>query len=302
VAVDKGEAYKIGELAVRSATPDGTDAVAAAARDLGLRVGDPARAEPVLSAERRLLDRLLAAGHPLAVVAGRETVVNHDRREMAVVWRLAPGPAARFAAPDVEGAERVDAGSSGGTPRAAWKTSHTARTGWNGRGAACWRSAVRVGARPRGRTLDETGRLPTTFTVTDRARHAVGLSAAYETNYGPSVRAYWEHRNLLGGAERLRVEAEVARIGTGGLGRGDDLPRRRHLRDPGLFGRDLDAGGEPFRPPRTLGSLRPGRDHRHRAVSSSAFQSGCSCRRDRRRTSGAADRPTGGSRRTRSPA
>ena len=87
--------------------------------------------------------------------------------------------------------------------------------------------------------LDETGRLPTTFTVVERARHAVGLSAAYETNYGPSVRAYWEHRNLLGGAERLRVEAEVARIGTGGsIG---EMTYRGGVtyRDPGLFGREL---------------------------------------------------------------
>jgi translocation and assembly module TamA len=87
--------------------------------------------------------------------------------------------------------------------------------------------------------LDATGRLPTTFTVSERARHAIGLSAAYETNYGPSVRAYWEHRNLLGGAERLRVEAEVARIGTGGsIG---EMTYRGGVtyRDPGLLGRDL---------------------------------------------------------------
>jgi translocation and assembly module TamA len=87
--------------------------------------------------------------------------------------------------------------------------------------------------------LDAAGRLPTTFTVVERARHAIGFSAAYETNYGPSVRAYWEHRNLFGGAERLRVEAEVARIGTSGsIG---EMTYRGGVtyRDPGLFGRDL---------------------------------------------------------------
>ncbi len=36
--------------------------------------------------------------------------MNHDRRTMDVAWRFAPGPAARFAAPEVEGAERVDTG------------------------------------------------------------------------------------------------------------------------------------------------------------------------------------------------
>ena len=90
VAVDKGEVYRIGAVSVRSVTPEGEAAVAAAAAGLDLRVGDPARAEPVLAAERRLLDRLLASGHPLAVVAGRDAVVYHDRRTMEVAWRIAP--------------------------------------------------------------------------------------------------------------------------------------------------------------------------------------------------------------------
>nr|WP_256476256.1 BamA/TamA family outer membrane protein [Siccirubricoccus soli] len=78
-------------------------------------------------------------------------------------------------------------------------------------------SAVR--AEP-GEALAPDGTLPVTFAVTERARHAIGFGAAYETNYGPSARIYWEHRNLFGGAERLRLEAEVARLGeAGGLDR-----------------------------------------------------------------------------------
>ncbi|MBD0274850.1 MAG: BamA/TamA family outer membrane protein, partial [Acetobacteraceae bacterium] len=97
-------------------------------------------------------------------------------------------------------------------------------------------ASVRVRAADR---LDATGRLPTTFTVAERARHAIGINAAYETNYGPSVRAYWEHRNLFGGAERLRVEAEVARIGTGGAIGEETYRFGATYRDPGLLGRDL---------------------------------------------------------------
>lgn len=240
VSVEKGEAYRIGEISVRSATPEGAAAVAAAAEDLGLRVGDRARAEPVLAAERRLLDRLLAAGHPLAVVAGRDAVVNHDRREMAVEWRLAPGPAARFAAPNVEGAERTDtafleryaAGRIENQPYSPDRLEQARRSLL----ALGPFGSVRARAAER---LDETGRLPTTFTVSERPRHAIGFNAAYETNFGPTVRAYWEHRNLFGGAERLRAEVEVARIGTGG--ELSEVTYRGGLtyRDPGLFGRDL---------------------------------------------------------------
>jgi translocation and assembly module TamA len=240
VTVEKGEVYRIGAVSVRSATPGGEAAVTAAAADLGLRVGDPARAEPVLAAERRLLDRLLASGHPLAVAAGRETVVYHDRRTMEVAWRLAPGPFARFAAPDVEGAVRVDAGflrryAAGRLENEPYSPDRLEQARRSVLALGPF-AAVRARAADR---LEETGRLPTTYTDTERARHAIGISAAYETNYGPSVRAYWEHRNLFGGAQRLRVEAEVARIGTGGPVGQETYRGGVTYRDPGLFGRDL---------------------------------------------------------------
>jgi translocation and assembly module TamA len=240
VAVEKGEVYRVGAVSVRSVTPEVEDAVAAAADDLGLRVGDPARAEAVLAAERRLLDRLLASGHPLAVVAGRDTVVYHERRTMEVAWRLAPGPFARFAAPEVEGARRVDTAfleryAAGRLENEPYSPDRLERAR---RSLLALGPFAAVRARAAGR-LDETGRLPTAFTVTERARHAIGVNAAYETNYGPSVRAYWEHRNLFGGAERLRVEAEVARIGTGGPVGQETYRGGATYRDPGLFGREL---------------------------------------------------------------
>ncbi|MBD0270666.1 MAG: outer membrane protein assembly factor [Acetobacteraceae bacterium] len=240
VTIDKGPLYRIGSVTIRSVAPEGAAASAAAAEDLGLRVGDPARAEPVLAAERRLLDRLLAAGHPLASVAGRDTVVNHDRRQMDVTWRLAPGPVARFAPPEVEGAERV---STRFLERYAAGRLENRRYGPD-RLEQARRSMLALGpfASVRARAadrLDSSGRLPTTFTVAERARHAIGFSAAYETNFGPSVRAYWEHRNLFGGAQRLRVEAEVARIGTEGSVNEMTYRGGVTYREPGLFGRDL---------------------------------------------------------------
>ncbi len=240
VEVTPGAAYRIASVSVRPGTPEGAAAVAAAtARPFGLAAGDPARAAPVLAAERTLLDRLLAGGHPLATVANRETVVDHDRRSMEVAWRLAPGPLATFAAPAVEGAVRVEpqflaryAGRLTGQPYSPERLER-ARKDMVALGAF---DAVRVRAAER---LDQAGRLPTTFTVSERARHALGVSAAYETNYGPSTRVYWEHRNLFGRAERLRLEGEVARIGTSGPLSEMTYRAGVTLRSPGLFGRDL---------------------------------------------------------------
>jgi translocation and assembly module TamA len=212
-----GERYHITSVTVRAIEPTEAPAVAAVtATPFGLAPGDPARAAPVLAAESTLLDRLLAAGHPLATVAGRETVVDHDRRAMEVAWRFAPGPVARFAAPVVEGATRVNQGFlQRQASRIEGEPFSPARLERQRRDLMALGvfGSVRTRAAER---LDQAGNLPVTFTVAERARHAVGFSAAYETNYGPSARVYWEHRNLFGAAERLRLEAEVARIGAGG--------------------------------------------------------------------------------------
>jgi translocation and assembly module TamA len=83
--------------------------------------------------------------------------------------------------------------------------------------------------------LDASGALPVEFEVTERPRRAVGFAAAYETNYGPTVQAYWEHRNLFGNAERLRLQAEVSRLGTGGGTEDVNYRLSANLRRPGLF-------------------------------------------------------------------
>ncbi len=239
-----GPLYRIGRLTLNAPDPAGAAAIARVAEEpYGLAPGDPAAATAVLAAERTLLDRLLAAGHPLATVARRQTLVDHDRRAMDVTWNFAPGPVARFATPEVDGAVKVNtaflrrqAARLAGEPYSPERL-EKARRELMALGAF---DSVRARAAER---LDAEGRLPVTFTVTERLRHALGINAAYETNYGPSVRVYWEHRNLFGRAERLRLEAEVARIGTSGdIG---DMTYRvgASLRAPGLFGQDLTLVG-----------------------------------------------------------
>src|SRR5690606_29499952 len=61
--------------------------------------------------------------------------------------------------------------------------------------------------------LTPDNRLPVTFHVSERPLRAIGGTLSYETNYGLGISAFWEHRNLFGGAERLRLEAEAARLG-----------------------------------------------------------------------------------------
>ncbi|MCQ4162511.1 BamA/TamA family outer membrane protein [Roseomonas sp. GC11] len=220
------------------AEPAGTalpDGLSQALPGAGLAAGAPARAQPVLDAEARITTALREAGHPFASLR-RRVLVDHDARVLEVTFLIAPGPRAQFARPRVIGTGPA-AGTAPGGSETRTETRTDARTdaGLLGRIVAplegeTYRpakleearrnllsldvfSTVRARAAER---LDESGRLPVTFTVIERPLRAIGFSAAYETRYGPTFSTYWEHRNLLGGAEKLRLEAEVNRLGTTG--------------------------------------------------------------------------------------
>ena len=208
-----GPQYRIAQLDLVPVNPADQPALEqAAASPFGLAPGDPARAAAVLAAEATLRRRLLATGHPFAAITGREVVVDFDHQSMAILWRIAAGPAAVFAAPQVGGTETVGtaflerrASGLAGQPFSPERLEQ-ARRDLMSLGAF-----ANVRAEP-GAALDAEGRLPVRFVVTDRPRHAVGVNLAYETNYGPSIRVFWEDRNVFGNAERLRLEAEISRL------------------------------------------------------------------------------------------
>jgi translocation and assembly module TamA len=246
VQVEPGPRYRIDTVRIEAAAPGGAGPVrAATAEPFGLAPGDPARAEAVLDAESALLDRLRDAGHPLAASAGRDVVVDHARRTMDVALTLAPGPRAAFAPPVVTGEERTDsawlrrvAGRLTDQPYSP-RALERARRDLLGLGVF---GSVRATT---GDALDATGRLPVTFTVEERPLRAIGATVAYETNYGFTGSVYWEHRNLFGGAERLRLEAELSRVA-------EDRPGEigyrigGSLRSPFLYGRDLTMIADAF--------------------------------------------------------
>jgi translocation and assembly module TamA len=209
-------------------------------------VGQPARAAAVVEAQARVISGLLRAGHPFAAVQERDVVVDHDARAMDFSLKVSPGPFALFGAPEVAGTVRVRpdfvrryaAARLEGRPfdpdRAARARADLVALGvFDG---------VRLAT---GRALDERGRLPVTLTVSERKRQAVGVSLAYETSLGGTVRTYYEHRNLFGAAERLRIEAELTRIGATEVSR-SGYRFGGTYRDPFAFNRDIAFVGSLF--------------------------------------------------------
>ncbi|UPY39366.1 autotransporter assembly complex family protein [Sediminicoccus sp. KRV36] len=202
IGVTPGPRYTLRQITVEgSPAPD-------------LTAGQPARAEAVLGAETALLAQLRRDGHPLARIE-RQVTVDHSARAMDIAFTVQPGPRAEFAPPSVTGTERVNpevvrrvaalrlAEQSFSPERLARARADVAALGPF--------ASVRIETGP---ALDAQGRLPVTVEVRERPFRVLSATAAYETNYGASLRFGWQHRNLLGGAENLRVELEASRIGT----------------------------------------------------------------------------------------
>ena len=68
---------------------------------------------------------------------------------------------------------------------------------------------------------DSEGRVPITFQMRERKRHAVSLSGAYSSDLGGSAGVTWSDRNVRGNAEQLNLSATVINLGgtaTTGIG------------------------------------------------------------------------------------
>ena len=239
-----GPRYRIGQILMRAEPAEQDLLLDQAAADLRLAEGDPARPADILAAEEVLLLALRRAGYPLASIAAREAVVDHDTKTMDITWRIAPGPLADFARPSVAGTtrtnpallERLAARRLEGQPYSPERLER-ARRAMMGLGVF---SFVRA---QEGAGLDQAGRLPVHFQVQERPRHVVGGRFGFETNYGLTASAYWEDRNVFGGAERLRLEGEIARIGETGV---ENATYRAFatLRTPEFMGRDLQSASQ----------------------------------------------------------
>ncbi|HET6620857.1 MAG TPA: autotransporter assembly complex family protein [Dongiaceae bacterium] len=173
----------------------------------------PARAADILAERDRLLNAVLAQGYPLAKVELRPALVDHKDRTVSVEYAVDPGPRAKIGDIRVSGLERVDADfvnrRVGKFTGRTYAPSEINKLRDDLRSISAFES---VKVKP-AEKLDQNGRLPVDVELIERDRRFVGFGANYSTNDGAGAKAYWGHRNLFGGAEQLRLDANVSGIG-----------------------------------------------------------------------------------------
>ncbi|HEX2136943.1 MAG TPA: autotransporter assembly complex family protein [Microvirga sp.] len=210
IVVERGPLFRLRSVAAlhaRTGTP--FDPTVVPPRILRVRDSEPARSATVLAIEARLVDRFRELGHPLVKVVRRDPVVDHRAKTLDVTFLLDPGPRAAIGTVTVRGTQDVDPAvvrsfiyTEPGDPYSPKAV------------AGIRRSVARIEALGSVRVreaeaLDANGRLPLTVEVTERPPRLFGIAARYSTVDGPGVRTYWAHRNLFGGAERLRLDADA---------------------------------------------------------------------------------------------
>lgn len=178
-------------------------------RVVTLKPGEPARTASVLAAGAELADHFRDQSHPFVKIGRRAPIVDHATQTVDLTFLVDPSGKAGIGGISVSGTKNVDPAvvrsfiyAEPGDPYSRKAIADVRR------------SVTRIeaigGARVReGEAVDADGNVPLDVEINERLPRALGGSVRYSTVDGPALRAYWMHRNLFGGAERLRIEADA---------------------------------------------------------------------------------------------
>ena len=212
VTVDPGRAFLYSRADIAPLAP-ATDLPANYAR------GKVARTSDMRTAARAGVDGWRDHGHAKADVAGTEIVADHELRTVESSIALTPGPLVRFGKLTATGNQRLR------TRRLYKIAGFPEGERYDPEKLEEVRKRLRRSGVFSAITLEEAeflgpgDTLDVALTVVEQKLRRAGAGFEISSIDGAQVSGYWMHRNLLGGAERLRVDAEAKDIGSGTSGR-----------------------------------------------------------------------------------
>lgn len=157
-------------------------------------------------------------GHAKADVGGQEIIADHNVNVVESDISLAPGPVVTFGPMRVTGLERLNerrlrkiAGYPEGE-RFDPEKLDTVRKRLRRTGIF---SAINL---TEAEFLNADNSMDTTLTLVEQKPRRIGTGFEISNTDGAMISAYWMHRNLLGGGERLRIDGMVNDLGSGRSG------------------------------------------------------------------------------------
>ncbi len=215
INITLGALYHLGRVEIEGSIPE------SARGSLALASGAPALAAEVLAGGARLLTALENQGYAFAKVDPPVAYEDPDQHVLNLSFHVVTGPRVEVGEIAFEGLKRVHERlvrrrlllHSGQMYSAIAVEQARKDLLTLGVFAAV---SVRLGDAP-----DGAGRVPITFRLRERLRHAVSLSAGYSSDLGGSGGVSWSDRNVRGSAEQLNLSATIINLGgtaTTGLG------------------------------------------------------------------------------------
>lgn len=203
-----GARYRVGRTVVTaSVPPDAPEnpGLPVSLADVGLARGAPAVAADILASVDRARDSFRNNGYPFAAVSATRYIVDHGQQILEAETRITAGAFMRMGEMERHGAPTVNEGYLKNFRR--WKTGEP----WNQARVDAFAEALRqtglfrnVQAAP-AEQPDADGNHAVVAILDSAPERSVGGSVRFHSDFGPGVQAFWEHRNLTGNGDRLRI-------------------------------------------------------------------------------------------------
>lgn len=214
-AIDSGPPYLLAHVELEVIRPDLTVRRPMNEAELklaGLTTGKPAEAETIIQAEQQAVEIIRAGGYPLARAGDRNVTANTAEKTLNVTFAIITGEKANFGPVTVKGATEVDpdfiAGYRTWQQGELFSPEEVADTRRELTASNLFLAAdVRPGA-----AVTDQGEIPIEIEVTERKHRTIGGGIDYSTADGIGANGFWEHRNLFGSGEKLRLHLEASQL------------------------------------------------------------------------------------------
>ena len=204
----------------------------------GYAVGETARLSVLKDAVSAGINGWRNQGHAKAKLASQDLTARHTDRTISANLQLSPGPKLRFGALTVKGNRDVRTAriiEIAGLPEGKTYDPNELRLAQQRLRRAGAFSAVALLEADR---IGPDDTLPITAQITESKPRRFGFGGELSSLEGVTLNTFWLHRNLLGGAERLRIGAEIK--GIGGNSGGEDYTLSARFERPATFNADTD--------------------------------------------------------------
>ncbi len=210
--ISRGDPYRLESFDIVYHGDESYQGLPSDSRELGVQINRRVRAPDVVAAENRMESILWERGYPFGTVSERRHVVDRNTHMMRITMTVDPGPKAGFGPLSIEGLQ--DVRQSYVRRLCPWEPGQQ----YDRRLLDEYRQSLLdtfLFASVSLTTADQpdaSGDVPISLRVTERPLRTVGAGLSWSTDEGFEVNAFWEHRNLFGEDEDLRVETRIGEI------------------------------------------------------------------------------------------